>query len=425
MRLRFTLSLLFLSAFFMAANAQPVDTAKNAGQLDTLKIVYFGSSVPYGIGATKNFGYTSMFTKILQQRAATGVGKNWTTVNKSIGGDNTIKLMKRWHRDFVSQHSKYVFIALSLGNEFVHEKGLSMYEQFKANLPKLITMARDSGYVPVITNCYTRNDFNERDYYYTKQMDLWIHTLDVPSVNLLGSIDDGSGKWAAGYWYNDGHPNDMGHRELSYAIVPSLFDALSNGKAQPKWIDGSSAEIGKDNKGAIVFKPDNMVHSFTTTIAVKADGKGQIMQLKDSLDHLGLITISDKGVVKYTSPVKDQIIGNIKISDRKWHKITLTHFYARSETALYCDSLFQGHIDERLVIKELSLGGKKDSNIEAKNWLFYRAGMNIDEVRALNENTLLKSSLELYAPLDEKHVSLKDELANMAQSTDMLSRMMQ
>lgn len=410
--------------FFAAANASTTDTAKNSAQLDTLKIVYFGSSVPYGIGATKNFGYTSMFTKILQQRAAAGVGKKWNTVNKSIGGDNTIKLMKRWHRDFVSQHGKYVLIALSLGNEFVHEKGLSMYEQFKANLPKLIAMARDSGYVPVITNCYTRNDFNERDYYYTKQMDLWIHTLDVPTVNLLGSIDDSTGKWAAGYWYNDAHPNDIGHRELSYAIVPSLFDALSNGKAQPKWIEGSSAEIGKGNKGAIDFKPDNMVHSFTTTISIKADGKGQIIQLKDTLDHTGSIIITDKGVIKYASPLRDQlIVGTAKILDGKWHKITLTHFYARSETALYCDSIFQGHIDERLVIKELSLGGKNDSNLEAKNWLFYRAGMNIDEVRALNENTLLKSSLELYAPLDEKHTSLKDELANLAQSTDRLSRM--
>jgi hypothetical protein len=421
MRSKAILPLLLFLSFFMDADASTIDTAKNDASLDTMKIVYFGSSVPYGFGATRNFGYTSMFTRILQQRAANGLGKNWKPVNKSIGGDNTIRLMTRWHRDFVSQHAKYVLIALSLGNEGLHERGKSMYDQFKANLPKLIAMARDSGYTPIVTNCYTRNDFTDKDYYYTKQMDLWIHTLDVPSVNLLGGIDDGTGKWAPGYWYNDGHPNDIGHLELAYTIVPSLFDALSTGKALPKFVDASYLSL--KNNSAIYFKPENIAHPFTISISIKANAQGQIIQLKDSTEHTGYITITDKGVVKYKSPLHDEIVGNTKVTDGKWHKITLAHFYARSETALYADTTFQGHIDERLVVKELLLGGGKDSkNIDAKNWLFYRSGMNMDEVKALNGTTLLKSSLELYAPLDDKHQVLKDELINLAQSTNTLSR---
>ncbi|HEY9535912.1 MAG TPA: SGNH/GDSL hydrolase family protein [Mucilaginibacter sp.] len=424
MRSKITSLLLLLTIFIVEVpktHASTIDTAKNSGPLDTLKIVYFGSSVPLGIGAKNNFGYTSYYSEILKQRAANGLGKNWKTVNKSIGGDYTLRLMKRWHRDFVSQHAKYVLIALSLGNEGLHEKGKSMYDQFKTNLPKLIAMARDSGYVPVVTNCYTRNDFNEKDYYYTKQMNLWIHTLDVPSVNLLGGIDDGTGKWAAGYWYNDGHPNDAGHLEMAYTMVPSLFDALSNGKPQPKWVNGSYVELNKSNTGIIDFKPENIVHPFTTTISVKADGKGQIIQLKDTLGNTGSIIINDKGHVVYNSPLHQQISGNTKITDGKWHKITLTHYYAHSETSLYCDSAFQGHVDERIVLKELSLGGKNDKSIDVKNWLFYRSGMNLDEVKALTNNTLLKSSLELYAPLDDQHLVLKDVLVNLAQSTNTLS----
>lgn len=424
MRLKTILSLLFLPLFFLSANASTIDTAKNTGKPDSLKIVYFGSSVPYGIGATKNFGYTSIFTRILQQRAANGSGKNWQPVNKSIGGDNTPRLMARWHRDFVSQNAKYVLIALSLGNEGVHEKGKSMYDQFRANLPKLIAMARDSGYVPIITNCYTRNDFNEQDYNYTKQMNLWIDTLDIPSINLLGAVDDGTGKWAAGYWYNDGHPNDLGHLELAYTIVPSLFDALSNGKPLPKLVNASYLTL-KSNM-AINFKPEHLVHPFTTTISFKADGAGQIIELKDSTDHPGAITITDKGVIKYKSPLRDEIVGNTKVNDGKWHKLTLTHFHARSETVLYCDTIFQGHLDERIVLKELSLiNNKKGKDIEVKNWLFYRSGMNMDEVKALNADELLKSSLELYAPLDDKHKVLKDELINLAQSTNTLVRLKQ
>jgi lysophospholipase L1-like esterase len=231
---------------------------------------------------------------VLKKRAADGTGKNWKTANISRGGDNTIRLTQRWRKDLVPQKAKYVVYALSLGNEMLHEQGPSKYTQFKTNMLKLIAMARDSGYVPILTNAYTRNDFNEQDYHYTKELNMWINSLDVPSVNLLGGVDDGTGKWAAGNWYNPGHPNDAGHLELAYTIVPSLFDALSNGKPLPKMDESAGMPLGSN---LIDFKPDNITHPFTTTITIKADGKGQIMQLQDSTAHAGSIVITDKGTL--------------------------------------------------------------------------------------------------------------------------------
>ncbi|MES2378911.1 MAG: SGNH/GDSL hydrolase family protein [Bacteroidota bacterium] len=403
----------FISSVCVAQTKAKVkaDTPYISGKpLDTMKIVYFGSSVPYGVGATKDYGYAYLFNDILKKRAADGSGKNWKTANISRGGDNTIRILTRWRKDLVPQKAKYVVYALSLGNEMLHEQGPSKYTQFKTNTLKLIAMARDSGYVPILTNAYTRNDFNERDYRYTKALNLWIHTLDVPSVNLLGGVDDGTGKWAAGNWYNPGHPNDAGHLELAYTIVPSLFDALSNGKPLPTMVESSGMTLGSN---LIDFKPDNITHPFTTTITIKADGKGQIMQLQDSTAHAGSIITTDKGTVEYTSPQYQQITGTTKVTDGQWHKITLTHYYARNETQLYCDSTLQGHVAERLSIKHLQLGNKIGKAISAKNWLFYRSGMTSTEIAALTNNVLLKSSMELYAPLDEKN----GVLVNLAQST--------
>lgn len=404
---------IFISTVCIAQTKAKVkaDTPYISGKpLDTMKIVFFGSSVPYGIGATKNHGYAYFYRDILTKRAADGVGKNWKVANISRGGDNTPKVLVRWRGDLVPQKAKYVIYALSLGNEFIHEKGAGQLTQFKTNMLKLIAMARDSGYVPIITNAYTRNDFNERDYHYTKELNMWINSLDVPSINLLGGVDDGTGKWAPGNWYNPGHPNDAGHLELAYTIVPSLFDALSNGKPSPKMVESSGITLGKTD--LIDFKPDNITHPFTTTITIKADGKGQIMQLLDSTAHAGSIVITDKGTVEYTSPQYQQITGTTKITDGQWHKITLTHYYARNETQLYCDNTLQGKVDERLSIKHLQLGGNLGKSISAKNWLFYRSGMNSSEVTALTNNVLLQSSMELYAPLDGK----KDVLVNLAQS---------
>lgn len=57
-----------------------------------------------------------------------------------------------------------------------------------------------------------------------REIGLW----DVPSINLLGAIDSKTGLWADGYQNGTDiyHPNQQGHQEFAYAMVPSMFDAL-------------------------------------------------------------------------------------------------------------------------------------------------------------------------------------------------------
>lgn len=104
----------------------------------------------------------------------------------------------------------------------------------------------------------------------------------------------------------------------------------------------------------------------------------------------------------------------------------LTHYFARGETLLYLDGSEVGHLPEqlRLRLRQLTLGGgRAPRGTRYRNWLFYRAGLNADEVRALAADSLLKSSLELYAPLDGRRTAAPDSLANLAQSTNELRRL--
>src|SRR3546814_11216510 len=76
-------------------------------------------------------------------------------------------------------------------------------------------------------------------------MNLKIHQWNVPSINLLGAIDDLSGHWMDGFWADGFHPNDAGHAEMAYTIVPSFFDALESGKPSPVKVEGSGIKLSK------------------------------------------------------------------------------------------------------------------------------------------------------------------------------------
>jgi lysophospholipase L1-like esterase len=396
----------------------PADTLPN-----DLKIVFFGSSVPFGQGATLKYGYPARYAALLAQRAASGQGAAWTVANISVPGDNTTKVAARWRRDLRPQHGRYVVLALSLGNEGIHGGGQPVFEQFKTNLLGLVQRARAEGLVPVVANCYTRNDYTPEDYAFIRQMNLLLHAWAVPTINTLGAVDDGTGHWAPGYWDDALHPNNRGHAELAHAIVPSLFDALRTGKATPHRSATSYVRLGPGQRGAatgLALRPETLLHPFTQVFSFRTVSTGQLVTLQDSTAR-GSVSIGAGGGLTYISAKGGHLSGAQRVNDNRWHQLALTHYYAAGQTVLYLDGTEVGRLPEQLLTRELSLGGPQaPRGGQYRNWLFYRAGMNADELHALAADSLLKSSLELYAPLDGRRTHLPDSLINLAQSTNHL-----
>ncbi|MGI4742722.1 MAG: GDSL-type esterase/lipase family protein [Janthinobacterium lividum] len=390
-----------------------------------LKIVYMGSSVPYGQGATNFHGYTAIYSDLLAQRSTAGLGQPWVTANISIPGNSTVDVLNRFTSDLLPQHGKYVVFAVSLGNEGIITGGQTAYNQFRTNLVQLIHQARANGMVPIVTNCYTRNDFGATEYAFTRQMNALLHGWKVPSVNLLGAVDDGTGKWAANYWFDALHPNDLGHAELAHTLVPSLLDALNAGKALPtrKASNGVTLLNTVAVPGKVIrLVPEDVVHPFTTAFRFKASAAGRLVEIRDSAGlTAGTIRIGAGGTLTYQSAKGRTIVGTVPVANNRWHKLVLTHYYARGATMLYVDSVREGTVAERLRPTRFDLGGAAaPARTQYRDWFFYRSGMNQDEVLAMAADSLLKSSLELYAPLDGRRVATADSLANLAQSTNTL-----
>lgn len=387
--------------------------------VDSTRISVFGSSVANGEGAPGKKGYALQFNDELTRRNALGYSPFPFHISGiSIGGHTTGALLARYD-DLLNDFGRFAVIGLSMGNEGIHESTdkEKTFSQFRDNMLRLIERIKADGKIPVVVNNYTRADYTPQDYEAIRRINLLIHGWDVASVNSLGAIDDGHGRWSKGYLNDPGHPNGAGHREFALAFVPSLFDALAAGKPQPERITGASMKLG--NGRTAHFVPESQVHPFTTSVGIKGSKPGRIITLSHA-DGEARVEINPDGTVSYITPQGQSITSAQPVmADGRFHTLTLTHYHARGCTMLYADSTLCGSVAERLVPKEFTFGDarRKSAAHTFSEITFWRSGMNADEIAAHLSGDMLKSSLELYSPM---HTDRQGRVANLAQSLNTL-----
>jgi 5-hydroxyisourate hydrolase-like protein (transthyretin family) len=377
-----------------------------------------GSSVPWGQGADpRNVnGYAWKWTSYLQNNAA----NTWTTNNISIGGNTTTDVTNRWDSDLLPSCSRYVYYGLSLGNEGIHENGEAAFVSWRNNMLKLIERTKSHDKIAIVGNNYPRGDFNATDYGYVKRLNLLIHEWDVASVNLLGAIDNGYGQWASNYIADNAHPNTAGHAEMFYVVVPSLLDALALEKPQPLRTGNTSLTLDKTNPKRIAFTPENILHSFTLVFSFKTTGAGTLASLVFQNGDTARLILGNDGKLTY----KNQTSYNALNDD--WHTASLTHYHALGTTQLYIDGARISRTtpeSEKLVPVKFFINDFENApqSVEYRELFLYRAGMCADEIAALQEGKMLKSSLEIYAPLDGGAATEAEALSNLAQSLNTLT----
>ena len=411
-------------------------------------------------------GYTGRLRELLSPRG-------WEVLNQSRGGDNKVSITSRFEpegtpnpdiRYLTTVDPGYVVIALSLGNEGIKRcasgqtRGCAdsraaadaVYQQFADGLQRLIGRSRANGIEPVVGLTYARGDFTEAEYEYSRRMNILVNSRDVPSVNLLGAIDDGYGRWARGFFPEPIHPNAAGHTEMFHAFVPTLFDAMAAGKPIPtKSMSTAFARVRGTDPEPIAFKTEDTIRSFGLSFLVRPGGDGTLagiggQTVNDDVEwrtvsygrgelefEAMMLTPSGRrfqatvalmdGQWVYTSARGNAVAAPAPgVDDGQWHHVALTHFVARGQTHFYVDGELVGTIDERVQPDRFVLGGPGPDSTTAtpapadyREWMVHRAGLNADEVKALHDGVLLQASLELYAPLSDSEFSRAE---NRAQS---------
>ena len=387
---------------------------------DERGIVVMGSSVARGQGAPGDMGYAFQYGELLADRADAGDGLDWELTNISVGGNNTVAVADRWARDLAPLCDEYVVYGLSLANEGIRTRGQEAFDDFRDNMLALIERARERGIQPVVVGNYSRRDFNATDYAFIREMNLLIHQWDVPSVNVLGTNDNGSGNWVQGFEADLGHPNLAGHTEFFHAFVPSLFDALDAGKPLPERSTTVGVLVGAEvDPMPVTFTPEETVHSYTVSVEFRTDGTGQLLEY-ESDDGTNFLSLTPGGNLELVTPT-GLLSSAAVVNDNAWHTATVTHYYARATTQLYLDGVsVGGDLDGRQVTTEYALAGAAAvDSFFVRNLFFYRSGMNADEIGALHAGAMLKSSLEIYVPFEDRTaVGEGFSLENLAQSTN-------
>ena len=350
--------------------------------------------------------------------------RDFKVVNVSVPGDTTAKVLARLDKDLFPLKPDFVIVSLSLENEGI--RGLwgkdpeQVYAGFKAGLREIINKCRQNSIVPILGTCYPNDNFTQAEHYaYIKNMNMEIGTWDVPSINLLGALDNGAGQFVPGIAFDLDHPADLGHRELYHSIVPSLFQALAAGKSLPVKETGPGfMALGNSGSkaGALSHIPMDPVHSFSNVIDFFPRSKGLLCVVQDLEGAKATLSITAAGYLVYHSTGGVEKTFQTSLLDQAWHQIGIVHHGLKNETIVYVDGIPGATVPEILHPVQFVIGGKESADTECREWMIYRAPLNADEMKGLDSGVLLQSSLEVYAPLRGEKLRPNIEAANKAQS---------
>ena len=279
-------------------DALPAPVAQNR------KIVFFGSSVSFGSGATSDHGWAYRLTQRLT---------SYTCVNKSIGGNTTVSLINRFYTDVVPENPSIVVIGLSLANEGLQGADKDgVYNQYINNMHTLVAMCRKMGYAVIVTGAYPNDGYTALEYQYIKQANKVLENSDFPYINFLGAVDDGIGHWRSGMASDAGHPNDIGHEALSRTFPQSIFDRLpasSSAKINVSGTRGFTMGVDTTTPDRIMYAPSTPFGSFTFMASVRRPvGTGMGRSVLAAVFNGFPLRIRNSGTFRFTSRLTSKVI---------------------------------------------------------------------------------------------------------------------
>ena len=391
------------------------------------RIVVFGSSVAYGTGATNNQGWGY---KLGEYVTANG----WTFNNVSIGGNTTVDLINRFYTDLVPLQPDVVIIGLSLANEgILNSTGKEgVFDQYIGNICRLVDMCRQQCFKVVVGGTYPNNSYTSVEYNYIKQADKFLQSSQIPYINFLGSVDDGTGKWRSGMFSDGGHPNDVGHTAMYRSIPLTLFDRLS-------YVDQPFYFTYPISSYIVMTGDSTTAAPIRYTVGSEPIGSWTIMcnvaMVRGSASGVALFSVYNGtgGPLRIRAPdgvwecLTNTLLvqSTVRPDDGLVHQIALTYNYYTDTCTLYVDGVNYGSSSTSgwgANITHFDFLGRVDSvgfnanGMQISNLAVYKVALNGNQIAECYRGMYPKSSLEIFSPCTDTALSVGNSLLNVAYS---------
>ena len=186
-------------------------------------VIFIGSSVCKGTGATELYGWSRMLDARL-------TAEGWTCEHTSIGGQDTGDILLRLGRDVIDRHPDCCIVGLGLANEGLKktqtpEEAECVRAVFDANMRKIISALQKADIAVACGGVYPNNRYNGFQYETLKKEEALSASWGVPVFSWLSALDDGQGHFREGLYHDAGHPSDEGYRVMYECIPEKIFES--------------------------------------------------------------------------------------------------------------------------------------------------------------------------------------------------------
>ncbi len=321
-------------------------------------------------------------------------------INVSEPGNTTADVLKRLERDLIQKKPDMAAVFLSLGNEGLATEPIKAVENYKKGMTEIIGTLKNAGIRPIVGSGYASNLYTSEQYRLVKETNLWLNTLDVPLINLLGGLEDGKGHFPDELLFDHSHPLNRGHEELFYAVVPSLFTVDAAETALPDSLLERGVVLPRKGlrRDLLSYIPNDVMHSFAVSFSFKTLKDTSLMNIAFGNEPSETAVVQGKLVYKIG---EHRLQSTAVVQDGSWHTAVIVHRHLPGRTTLYLDGMALGNIEESRIPRQFLLGPKGAREVSLRNLLVYRSALNDDEIELIGRGKLWRGSLEVFAPLDE------------------------
>lgn len=384
------------------------DYVRNKPATFRKKIITYGSSVAYGTGATGNNGWANRLGTDLTSRG-------FTVFNYSIGGNTVASLIDRFYTDITPENPDFLIIATSLSNEGITGTGKeAKYDVYKKGLQQLVRMCRQHDIIPIISNNYPNNGYTSVEYGYINQINAELDSWGVPVLNLLGAVDDLTGKFVAGSFFDFQHPNDAGHQAMYKAVPPSMFDCLMNWDEKRLVPEKGAISVGVDSSTEKPLEAvfDGDLEGFTASFWFKNNDANASGKTLAGFGTSSSRVANSGGIgLRYITASGGSVnFGVFPEVTKNWYHVAISYNNITQKVRAYLNGVYIGEVTDPITLSRMTIAGRSDTgqaslnsvNTDFKDVAIYRARLNDAQIKELYSGNILKSSLEIFSPLSDK-----------------------